>query len=253
MFKKKTTKYPEPYNDLINRTTYSGQVLEGLMHGDGVLSIQLSNNNDNLLPKVAKISGKFERGLFTEGEFLLSDGTAIKTEQFINSWDLGRYSAAAKLISTNNSNSKQSKRQYEWDGDSLKVIGEGIVITSSNSINNTYNATELSEKARVRDPANELYDSLNVLKWFQFHFVFAKPFANSDMYTFEYVYQQGKEQFGLGGTINQNQNQNKDENQNTENKNKKKNKDKSTKTTTKGSSDSSNTKPPQSLNLQQEL
>jgi len=88
----------------------------------------------------------------------------VEVEDFRDSWTMNTYKASAWITTKIGGTLKR----YQWDGTKLQQ--------DSNNGDNTSNINP-----------QEIFDILNSLKWFQFHFIFSKPFLESEIYTFDYV------------------------------------------------------------------
>jgi len=165
-------KYPEA-SILLNQTQYNGFVLEGLMDGEGSLTFGKSGR---------RLSGKFREGkLHGPAEITLQSGEIVKVEEFTDNWALGTYTAQSSLTTTFDGKLKW----LDWDGSTLRMEEEDIIVNSPSlrGLNNS-SITELSSE---ENRSQEIYDILNALKWFEFHFIFSKPLLESEIYPFDYV------------------------------------------------------------------
>ena len=64
---------------------------------------------------------------------------------------------------------------------SLSSVPHGINYDSSNE------TTPHNKLSVIHLACYELYDILNTLQWFEFHFIFTKQYLLADIYTFEFV------------------------------------------------------------------
>jgi len=170
-------KYPES-SGLLNQSYYNGFVFEGFMDGEGVITFAKSGR---------RLNGKFREGrLHGSADITLQSGEAVKVEEFKDNWALGTYTAQASLTTTLHGKLKW----LEWDGSILRMTEEKVMVNSPSlqEINSSITHLSLDE---IR--TQEIYDILNALKWFEFHFIFSKPFLETDIYPFDYVEEDVKE------------------------------------------------------------
>jgi len=171
----------------LNESFYIGQVKNGLMDGEGMISLAdrkddygYEQSREDEVPLVFQkrtIQGKFSAGLLQgSGTIILRDGTPIRIVDFTNSWDIGLYKSHGLL---NTMGTLEKPQSYEWDGTRLLLVGEENLFVSSMAIP----SPSMSKKEKR---LHDLYEVMNTLKWFEFHFIF-KKLVESEPYTFEFV------------------------------------------------------------------
>ena len=150
--------------------TYKGKAMRGLPHGTGSLSFSDS-------PR--KIQITFHNGMVLDhsrGSLGLSDGRIVQIESFRETWGFMQqtYSAHAELARTSPSGKRTS---YIWDGERVMMDQE---------VFGAQNATMMSE-------GGEVYELLNALRWFEYHFMKMQVMVESEVYAFDTPEQHKKE------------------------------------------------------------
>jgi len=176
----KKSKYMEAPNYL-NQSTFVGQVEDGLMDGKGLITFgRAPQDKDHPSPE-RTIHGRFRHGCFNgQGSIVLESGILVHIEELANGWEFGKYSANGILTTELPTIGKVVR--YEWNGRELKSIEEGILVISLAATN--INISRENPSPQVI--AQEVFDILSALKWFEFHFIFGKHYLG-DIYTFEHV------------------------------------------------------------------
>eukprot|EP00026_Physarum_polycephalum_P011017 Phypoly_transcript_11208.p1 GENE.Phypoly_transcript_11208~~Phypoly_transcript_11208.p1 ORF type:complete len:330 (+),score=58.02 Phypoly_transcript_11208:130-1119(+) len=151
--------------------TYKGKVVRGLPHGTGTLTFSDS-------PR--KIQITFHSGMVLDhsrGSLGLSNGRIVQIETFRETWGLMQqtHTAHAELAHTSPSGKRTS---YIWDGERV-VMDKEVWFGAQN-------ATTMSE-------GGEVYELLNALKWFEYHFMKTQVMLESEVYAFDTAEQHKKE------------------------------------------------------------
>ncbi len=165
---------------------YTGQVFQGFLHGTGIVSFSGKPH--------AQITMTFYKGEVQQnssGKILLRGGIApILVDVFREEWGF-THTAHAELTSQN--------AHYIWNGQKLVAsklgkradVGESWSIeagkvTASDKVTNE-TAIEVIEESK------EVYELLDALRWFEFHFIKSQMMLASEVYLFDTPEQQQKE------------------------------------------------------------
>jgi hypothetical protein len=156
--------------------TYKGKVVRGLPHGTGAISF---SNNPN-----RKIQTTFHTGVVQDhsrGTLTLGNSQIVQIDSFRESWDpLLQHSAHAEL---SRMSAAGSRVNYVWDGQHLSAVVDG----TTRATVSVQNATEGTSEEQ------EIFELLNALKWFEYHFAKTQMMLESEVYPFETHEQQQKE------------------------------------------------------------
>lgn len=168
-----SNKYPDSSHLLIG-TTFVGRVTGGLMDGLGVITFGNSDEEHKI-----KLNGKFkEGGLVGNAVITLKDGTTVQITDFSDNWSpYGSYSASGVITvqsqeSVSDNNNKEET--FKWNGEVLSSNLQNGVVVSSASRDGSNNST-----------IQQVYEVLNALKWFEFHWVYSKGFLEAEIFPFD--------------------------------------------------------------------
>lgn len=88
-----------------------------------------------------------------------------------------------------------ARTQYAWDGQNLAVNGNvDAAYNAQNATQGTQNATHGTQNANAAQSQDaEVYELLNSLKWFEYHFIKTQMMLESEVYSFDTAEQYQRE------------------------------------------------------------
>eukprot|EP01116_Phalansterium_solitarium_P014801 TRINITY_DN32639_c0_g1_i1.p1 TRINITY_DN32639_c0_g1~~TRINITY_DN32639_c0_g1_i1.p1 ORF type:complete len:391 (+),score=90.51 TRINITY_DN32639_c0_g1_i1:75-1175(+) len=156
----------------LNGSTYVGSVQGKTMQGSGKISFGKQGACAALPDRV--VTGQFADGLLRSGSIRIGS-TIVTLESWKDDWKFGAYTADA-IVSYG-----QPVQRFSGDGPSLRSKSDPLVLVSAGSV--------LNHTVSPLDPLDPvlLYQTLNDLKWFEFHWLFFRQAVTAEIYPFDYV------------------------------------------------------------------
>jgi len=162
-------RYPQASPLLADNTSYTGGVLDGLMHNEG--TIQFIGNR--------KFLGTFSEGRPLSGSFVLKDASVFTLQSINDSWDLWQYKCAAEIVLDSGPTIAVHCNLEDFRFEVVPLATKAHATTKEKRENNTHDLPIPTQKA------GEIRELFNALCWFEYHFFETKQYLKSDIFLFD--------------------------------------------------------------------
>jgi len=165
--------YPYASSYLIDQTNYKGEIVDGLMHGNGVITLDANR----------KISAHFIAGKPRNGTITLKNGEEVTIQTIDDKWEYGyKYKCSANIMLHDG-----ALIYVECDLDNFRFQLPADVIVQmkkDEEPDKKNNLTGPLESSLPTQKAEELKDIFSTLAWFEYHFISTNRYLKHDIYVF---------------------------------------------------------------------
>jgi hypothetical protein len=172
-------KYSTECMQHLNGSLFVGHTSNGLPHGRGTVYFPMIASSPHLLKSVnldvfSVVEGRFENGCLmgSDGQVKMQDGTMFWVEDARQHFDMDGFGSFNGSIVVRPK--REAEEVYRFDGSRL-VLPDGKVLDES------------KKAANFSRQMVDLFESLQCLKWFEFHFLEMRKWVESEIYLFDHV------------------------------------------------------------------